>query len=150
MREEKAMQLTVPATSISDEAAHAAVAAAVAKGRELGCAMNAAVVDAGGNLVAFLRASGAFLPSITIAQDKAYTAAAFKMSTDTLCKGVSEPAVLRDGIASRPGVILFGGGFPIVVDGQVVGGIGCSGGSEEHDRACARAGLAAIGAAVGD
>lgn len=144
------MKVTVPANSISDEAAHAAVAAAVAKGRELGCAMNAAVVDAGGNLVAFLRASGAFLPSIAIAQDKAYTAAAFGMSTDTLCRGVSEPEVLRDGIAARPGVVLFGGGFPIVVDGQVVGGIGCSGGSEEADRACARAGLSAIGVSAGD
>lgn len=144
------MNLTVPAHSISDHAAHAAVAAAVAKGRELGCAMNAAVVDAGGNLVAFLRASGAFLPSIGIAQDKAYTAAAFGMSTDTLCRAVSDPAVLRDGIAARPGVVLFGGGFPIVVEGRVVGGIGCSGGSEDHDRACAQAGIAAIGASAGD
>lgn len=143
------MHLTVPAHAISDQAAHAAVAAAVAHGRELGCAMNAAVVDGGGNLVAFLRASGAFLPSIDIARDKAYTAAAFGLSTDTLCQAVADPPVLRDGIAARPGVVLFGGGFPIVVDGQVVGGIGCSGGSEEHDRACARAGLAAIGASPG-
>lgn len=139
------MQVTIRRDSISQEAALAAVTAAVAKGRDLGCLMNAAVVDAGGNLVAFLRADGAFLPSIGIAQDKAYTAAAFGMSTDEVRQAVSEPAVLQDGIAARPGVVLIGGGLPILVEGRVVGGIGCSGGSEEQDRICARAGLAAIG-----
>ncbi len=139
------MKTTIPATSISSEAALAAVTAAVAEGRALGCRMNAAVVDVGGNLVAFWRADGAFLPSIGIAKDKAYTAAGFGCSTEDLHQAVKEPAVLRDGIAARDGVVLFGGGHPIVVDDAVVGGIGCSGGSEEQDSACALAGLKAIG-----
>lgn len=139
------MDITIRQDSISDQAALAAVTAAVQAGRDSGCAMNAAVVDAGGNLVAFLRASGGFLPSVGIAMDKAYTAAAFGMSTDALHHAVQDPAHLHDGIASRDRVVLFGGGFPIVHDGRVIGGIGCSGGSEEDDRRCARAGLKALG-----
>ena len=139
------MRTTVPMESISSDAAMAAVNAAVVEGRALDCRMNAAVVDVGGNLLAFLRADGAFLPSIGIARDKAYTAVAFGCSTDDLYQAVKEPEVLRDGIAARDGVVLFGGGHPIVVNDRVVGGIGCSGGSEEQDSLCARAGLRAIG-----
>ena len=139
------MDLTIGKRSISSAAAFTAVAAAVEKGLEIGCRLNAAVVDSGGNLLAFRRADGAFLHSIAIAQDKAYTAAGFGMSTSELHDAVKEPAALRDGIMLRERIILFGGGFPIVVDGEVVGGIGCSGGSEEQDGLCARAGLAAIG-----
>ncbi|MGB0747544.1 MAG: GlcG/HbpS family heme-binding protein [Magnetospiraceae bacterium] len=139
------MQATISSESISSAAAQAAVAAAVAKGLEIGCRMNASVVDVGGNLLAFLRADGAFLPSIGISQDKAFTAAGFGMATETLYQAVKEPQVLCDGIAARPGVVLFGGGHPIVKDGKVVGGIGCSGGSEEQDSICALAGLEAIG-----
>lgn len=139
------MRTTVPMETISSEAALAAVTKAVAKGLELGCRMNAAVVDAGGNLLAFQRADGAFLPSIGISQDKAYTAAAFGLSTSDLHAAVAEPQVLCDGIAARPRVVLFGGGHPIIADGKVVGGIGCSGGSEEQDTICALAGLEAIG-----
>lgn len=139
------MDLTVRQDSITDEAAMAAVAAAVAKGRDLGCAMVTAVVDAGGNLVACVRPTGAFVASVGIARDKAWTAATFGLSTDALHGAVADPPHLHDGIAARPGVVLFGGGFPIVHDGRVIGGIGCSGGSEDQDRACARAGLAALG-----
>ncbi len=140
------MGITVAKRSISSAAALAAVSAAVQKGVEAGCRMNAAVVDAGGNLLAFLRADGAFLHSIGIAQDKALTAVGFGMSTSQLYQAVKEPEVLREGIQRRDRVVLFAGGFPIVVAGEVVGGIGCSGGSEEQDCLCAKAGLAAIGA----
>lgn len=137
--------ITVKRASISSRAAQRAVAAAVEQGRRLGCRMNAAVVDAGGNLLAFLRDDGAFLHSIHIAQDKAYTAAGFGMSTSALHDAVKDPPVLREGIARRDRLVLFGGGFPVRVADEVVGGIGCSGGSEEQDALCARAGLEAIG-----
>ncbi len=139
------MRLSVRQDSITDEAALAAVTAAVAKGRELGCAMVAAVVDAGGNLVACVRPTGAFVASVGIARDKAWTAATFGLSTDDLHGAVSTPPHLHDGIAARDGVVLFGGGYPVKLDGLVIGGIGCSGGSEDEDRACAAAGLAALG-----
>lgn len=139
------MDITIRQDTISDQAALAAVTAAVAAGRDRDRAINAAVVDVGGNLLAFLRASGGFLPSITIAMDKAYTAAAFGLSTDALHDAVKEPAHLHEGIASRDRVVLFGGGFPIIHQGRVIGGIGCSGGSEDDDRHCAQAGLKALG-----
>lgn len=126
-------------------AAQHVAAACVAHGTERGAAVVAAVVDAAGDLVACLRADGAFSASIGIARDKAYTAAVFGLSTDTLHDALADREVVRDGIAARPGVVLFGGGFPIVHDGMVIGAIGVSGGSEDDDRACAQAGLAALG-----
>jgi len=131
--------------SIATEAALAAVQAAVGRGAELGCAVNAAVVDAGGNLIAFLRANGAFLHSIGIAQDKAYTAVSFGLPTAQLYDLIKDNPALRDGIMQRDRFVAFAGGFPIVVDGKTVGGIGVSGASEEQDCACAQAGLAVIG-----
>jgi uncharacterized protein GlcG (DUF336 family) len=127
-------------------ALHAA-SACVAHGNERGAAVVAAVVDAAGDLVACLRADGAFTASVGIARDKAYTAAVFGLSTDTLHDAVAGRDVLRDGIAARPGVVLFGGGVPILHEGAVIGAIGVSGGSEDDDRACAQAGLAALGQA---
>lgn len=139
------MTIAVPQATISHEAALAAVQAAVGTGLALGCRVNAAVVDAGGNLVAFLRAPGAFLHSITIAQDKAYSAAGFGLPTATLFDLIKDNPALREGLTQRPRLVAFAGGFPVRVDGQVVGGIGVSGASEEQDCQCARAGLAAIG-----
>ena len=131
--------------TITVSAARVAVEAALARGAERGVAVVAAVVDVGGALVACLRADGAFAASVDIARDKAWTAATFGASTDALCEALAPREVLREGIALRPGVVLFGGGAPLVVAGRVVGGIGVSGGSEDDDRACAAAGLAALG-----
>ncbi|WP_029010054.1 GlcG/HbpS family heme-binding protein [Azospirillum halopraeferens] len=139
------MELTVRRDSITAEAALAAVAAAVRKGQEMGVAVNAAVVDAGGNLAGFLRAPDAFLPSITIAIDKAWTAVGFRMPSGRLYALLSDNPALLDGITGRDRVAAFAGGFPIVVDGRIVGAIGVSGASEEQDCACAGAGLAALG-----
>jgi len=132
--------------TITSAAASRAVEAAVAHGRTSGKAVVAAVVDAGGDLVACLRADGAFSASVGIARDKAYTAAVFGISTDDLSKALIGNAVLHAGIANRPGVVLFGGGLPLLDDGEVIGAIGVSGGSEEDDRACARAGASALAA----
>ena len=128
------------------EAAAAAAAAAARWAEEAGIRVNVAVVDAGGNLAAFLRMPGAFLHSIDIAIDKAYTAAGFGLPTGAW-SGVlqSHSAAVREGIPLRPRMVCFGGGLPITHEGRVIGGIGVSGGSEEEDEACARAGLVALG-----
>ncbi|RBP17782.1 uncharacterized protein GlcG (DUF336 family) [Roseiarcus fermentans] len=141
------MPVSVTRRIISAEAAFRAVEAAVARGRERGVAVVAAAVDIGGDLVACLRADGAFAASISIARDKAYTAAVFGASTDGLSNALKDNPVLHHGIAIRPGVVLFGGGLPIVEDGAVIGAVGVSGGSEDDDRECARAGVAAALAA---
>lgn len=139
------MQISIRRDTISSAAAQAAAGAAVEHGRKLGKAVVAAVVDAAGDLMVCVRADGAFSASISIAKDKAYTAAVFGVTTDRLCELVAAPEVLRNGIAQRPGVVLFGGGFPIQEGDRVIGAIGVSGGAEEDDRRCALAGIAALG-----
>lgn len=139
------MEISRARRSVTAQAGHVAVAAAVAHGRAMGKAVVCAVADASGDLVALLRGEGAFKASITIAEDKASTAAVFGLATDALGAALSASPALHQGIALRPGVVLFGGGLPIVEDGVVIGGIGVSGGSEDDDRACATAGLSALG-----
>ncbi|WP_024280170.1 heme-binding protein [Xanthobacter sp. 126] len=131
--------------SITAAAAARAAEAALACGAGRGAAVVAAVVDHGGHLLALLRADGAFTASLDMARDKAWTAATFGMSTDRLCALVDGHGVLRDGIGRRPGVILFGGGTPLLEEGHLIGAIGVSGGSEDDDRACAEAGIKALG-----
>jgi len=143
------VEVAVRKDSLSSGAALAAVSAAVAHGCARGVAVVAAVVDPGGHVLACLRADGAFAASVDIARDKAWTAAIFGCSTDQLCEGVSGREALREGIALRPNVVLFGGGLPARAGGLVLGAIGVSGGSEDDDRACAAAGLTAIGLGLG-
>jgi uncharacterized protein GlcG (DUF336 family) len=138
------MNVAISRKTISSAAALAAVEQAVSCGRTRGKSVVAAVVDAGGDLMACLRADGAFSASIGIAKDKAYTAAVFGTSTDDLSGALIGNPVLHHGIALRPGIVLFGGGLPIIDDGTVIGAIGVSGGSEEDDRDCANAGAAAL------
>lgn len=133
-------------TNVNALAAHHAVGAAVQAADSLGIRINVAVVDAGGNLAAFLRMPGAFLHSIDIAIDKAYTAASFGLPTSQWHAALQQHSdAVREGIVRRPRFVVFGGGLPILEAGQRIGGIGVSGGSEEQDEACAQAGLAAIG-----
>lgn len=131
-------------STLTSSAARRAAEAAIACGASRGVAIVAAVVDAGGHLLAMIRADGAFVASIDIAHDKAWTAATFGLSTDRLAEAISSREVLREGIALRPGVVLFGGGLPIVADGMTVGAVGVSGGSEDDDRACAAAALSVL------
>lgn len=131
---------------IDATAANDAVRAAVVHAASQGIRVNVAVVDAGGNLAAFLRMPGAFLHSIDIAIDKAYTAASFGLPTSQWHAALQQHSdAVREGIVRRPRFVTFGGGLPIVEAGQRIGGIGVSGGSEEQDEACAQAGLMAIG-----
>ena len=138
------MQVAVQMPGISVEAAATAVQAAVAYAEAKGWKINAAVVDRGGNLMAFLRMPGAFIHSIEIAIDKAYTAASFGFSTKDWMPAIGHDEGMKFGFSARPRLIVFGGGLPI---GQKdwIGGIGVSGASEAEDEECARAGLAAIG-----
>lgn len=141
------MKLAREVSSITCEAAHEAVAVGVRNAQEKGWRMNLAVVDRGGNLVAFLKTDDAPLHSTGLAIDKAYTAASFNMSTRDWSKvlGASSDEV-RGGIVTRERLVVFGGGFPIRKDGVFLGAIGASGGMEEHDEECTRAAIAAIGA----
>ena len=138
---------SVPQAVISAEAAAIALQATIAHAQGLGIAINVAICDTGGTLAGFLRMPGAFLHSVEIAIDKAYTSASFGFPTSMWKQILANDEVLRMGLAERPRLVIFGGGLPIVQDGVRIGGIGVSGGSAEQDEECARAGLAAIGLA---
>jgi uncharacterized protein GlcG (DUF336 family) len=129
---------------IGTEAAAVAAQAAVAHARSLGIAINVAVTDRAGVLMAFLRMPGAFLHSIDIAIDKAYTAASFGFPTSQWGPLVAGDELLRIGLNQRARLVMFGGGLPITEGAERIGAIGVSGGSAEQDEACAAAGVAAL------
>jgi uncharacterized protein GlcG (DUF336 family) len=130
---------------ISLDQAHAAIAAAVAKAREINTKMDVAVVDAGGNLKAFVRMDGAWLGSIDIAIRKAKTARQFDMPTGELGKLSQPGGPLWNIEASNGGLITFPGGVPIkAADGTIIGAIGVSGSTVENDHAVAAAGAAVV------
>jgi uncharacterized protein GlcG (DUF336 family) len=141
---------TFPKASITTEAAREAIAAAEAKAGEIGTPMVIAIVDDGGALKAFSRMDGAALLSVQVAQDKAYTAVGFGMPTHGWHDFIKDDPPLADG--APPGIdrlVIFGGGYPIQVDGQVVGAIGVSGGHYSEDQQVAEAGLQALGVSAG-
>jgi uncharacterized protein GlcG (DUF336 family) len=107
--------------------------------------MDIAVVDAGGNLKAFIRMDGAWLGSIDIAIKKAKTARYFDMPTGEIGK-LSQPGKpLYQIEVSNGGLITFPGGVPIKLqDGSIIGAVGVSGSTVENDHACATAGAAVI------
>jgi uncharacterized protein GlcG (DUF336 family) len=134
--------------SISAELAQKMVDEAVAKATELGVAENVAILDDGGNLKAFRRMDGAPILSIEIAQDKAYTAL-FGVSTRDFFDFIQGDPSLLAGIPTLGRVAAYAGGFPIQVDGEIVGAIGLSGApTVENDEDCARAALALVTDAV--
>ncbi len=133
-------------TDITALQARAAVDGAILKATELQAKMNIAVVDAGGNLKAFLRMDSAWLGSIDIAVKKARTARLFDMPSGDL-GGLSQPGGPLYGIEhSNDGLVSFPGGVPLrAADGTVFGAIGVSGSTVEDDHAVALAGAEAIG-----
>jgi uncharacterized protein GlcG (DUF336 family) len=121
------------------------IAAAEAKADEIGQPMNVAVVDAGGNLVSHIRMDGAWIGSIDISINKAFTARAFDISTAHLGEN-SQPGQQFYGIqnSNHGRVMIFAGGVPLRRNGSVIGAIGVSGGSASQDQAVATAGASAF------
>jgi uncharacterized protein GlcG (DUF336 family) len=139
------MAATFDRPSVSTELAREMIDAAERKATEMGHPFVIAVVDDSGVLKAFSRMDGAALLSVQIAQDKAYTAAGFGLSTDGWHDFIKDDAPLALGAA--PGIdrlIVFGGGFPIMVAGKIAGAIGVSGGHYTQDMDVAKAGLAVV------
>ncbi|MFM0323371.1 GlcG/HbpS family heme-binding protein [Caballeronia glebae] len=141
---------SISTLSIDAATAQAAIAAAAEHARANGLQMSIAVCDNAGLLKAFMRMDGASQISLGIAQDKAYTSAATGLPTHRWHDFIKDDAPLLHGIVHTPRLVVFGGGFPIVEDGAVVGSIGLSGGHYSQDMECGRAALKAIGAASND
>jgi uncharacterized protein GlcG (DUF336 family) len=132
--------------SITAEQAWTIVEAAERRAKETGHRFAIAVVDESGTLTAFVRQDGAKLNAVGIAQDKAYTAAASRMSTEQWSTVLAQDPVLRAGAPTGIARMMpLGGGLPLVVDGETVGAIGVSGAHWTDDVAVAEAGVAALG-----
>ncbi len=133
------------AETISLEDAKKVIEAAEKKATEIGCPMDIAVTDAGGNLKAHHRMDGAFVGSITISINKAYTAIAFQQQTANL-QEPTRPDGPIFGLSDSHGgrLVVFPGGIPLVRDGVIVGAIGVSTGTVEQDQEVAEAGVAAF------
>jgi uncharacterized protein GlcG (DUF336 family) len=134
-----------PISSLCLADARRLIAAGERKAAEIRIPYNIAVVDAGGGLVAHARMDGAWLGSVDIAINKAWTARAFDTPTEDLA-GMTQSGQQGFGLNTTNGskVVIFGGGIPIKLDGAVIGAVGASGGSVEQDVAVARAALAGL------
>lgn len=132
----------ITVTRIDAADADILIAGASARASEIGVPMCIAITDDSGHLVAFRRMNGGKVTSITLAIDKAFTAAAARKATHEY-GAASQPGAPAYGIASAIGgrLMVVGGGLPVVVDGEVVGGIGVSSGTPDQDRAVAQAGI---------
>jgi uncharacterized protein GlcG (DUF336 family) len=129
---------------ITLEVARKIIAAAEAKATEIGQPMNIAVVDAGGNLVAHVRMDNAWIGSVNISINKAWTSRAFDITTKALGENSQSGDQFFGIHASNGGkVMVFAGGIPLKKGKKVVGAIGVSGGSGEQDHTVAEAGAKA-------
>src|SRR5919202_2042745 len=121
------------------------IAAAEKKAAEISQPMNIAVADEGGNLVSHVRMDGAWIGSIDISINKAFTSRAFDISTKDLAKhSQSGDQFFGIHVSNHGRIMIFAGGIPLKKDGRVVGAIGVSGGSGDQDHAVAEAGAAAF------
>jgi len=125
------------------EEAKQIIAAAEKKALEIGQPMNIAIVDEGGNLLSHVRMDGAWIGSIDISINKAYTSRAFDISTKELATH-SQPGQEFYGIqqSNHSRIMIFDGGIPLKRNSKIVGAIGVSGGSGKQDQAVAEAGAA--------
>jgi uncharacterized protein GlcG (DUF336 family) len=132
--------------SVTSDLARRIIESAEKKASSINLPCAIAVVDESGLLKAFSRMDNAGILDIQVAQDKAYTAAGLGMPTNAWFDFIStEPSLAAGAAAGIDRNIVFGGGFPIVVQGTVVGGLGVVGGTPSQDMEVAEAALSAVG-----
>ncbi|MER7668207.1 heme-binding protein [Kitasatospora sp. NPDC096128] len=131
------------AASITLAAANALIAEVQTAAQEIGFEASVAVTDAGGHLRAFQRTDATPFLASEVAVDKAWTSAAFGFATHTWNDYVADPKVAP--LAGHPRLMAVGGGYPILEDGKLIGGVGISGGTAEQDQQAAEVALKALG-----
>jgi glc operon protein GlcG len=131
-----------PPAQLSTADLQTALSAAVAKAQEIGVPMGISIVDAGGNLLAFLKMDGAYLHTNHTSFSKAYTAASIRKPSGA--SGI--PPNITAEISSTTGgkFTTLPGGFPLLKAGKVIGAIGVGGGKGEQDEAVAKAAVDAL------
>ena len=118
--------------------------AAEVKGKELGMKFAISIVDKAGNLKAFSAMDGAPVLALEIAQNKAFSAAAYNRATHEWYDRLKDDPPLLTGLVHTDRLVVFGGGYPIHFEGECIGGIGVSGGHYTHDMQVCEAGLAVL------
>ncbi len=136
--------LTTVSKEITLAAAQVAAQGAIDRAESLAIKVSVSIVDKGGNTIVFLCQPGAPLLCSSLAEDKAYTAMCFGMSTSEWSGILDSSKSLELVLPQRNRWVVLGGGLPIKLFKHLVGGIGVSGGSEEQDVECAEAGLVAL------
>jgi uncharacterized protein GlcG (DUF336 family) len=129
--------------TITVETANELIKSARATSQQIGFEVAVAVTDAAGNLKAFERTDACPFLAADVAIDKAWTAAAFGLSTHAWASILTNPLVSQ--LAHRPRLVAVGGGYPVVENGRVIGAIGISGGTAEQDQEAAEAALSNLG-----
>jgi uncharacterized protein GlcG (DUF336 family) len=137
------VQKSAPASSITQAAADALIAAVHTAAARIGFTVAVAVTDQGGHLKAFDRADDAPFLTAEVAVDKAWTAASFRIPTHTWNDLLVNPHIAP--LGGHPRVMAVGGGYPIIENGRYIGGLGISGGDYEQDQQAAEEALAALG-----
>jgi uncharacterized protein GlcG (DUF336 family) len=129
-----------PKLTLND--ARLVIEGAEARAKELGIDLDIAVTDEGGHLLAFIRMDSARITSIDVAINKAFTAACSRRGTHeyaTIARAGGPAFGLH--VSNQGRFMIMGGGLPIFIDGKIAGGVGCSSGSAEQDRAACQAGI---------
>lgn len=137
--------MTLNQTSVSLDDAQRVIAAGRAKAEEISSPSNIAVVDAGGNLVAHARMDGAWIGSVDISINKAFTARVLDTSTEDLAANAGPGNQFYGIHVSNHGrIMIFAGGIPLQQGGQIVGAVGVSGGTGDQDKTVAQAAAEAL------
>jgi uncharacterized protein GlcG (DUF336 family) len=139
-----AMRGARPRLTITIDAARTMIDAAFAKGEEKGIPFAVAIVDEGGNPVAFARQDGCVLAALTLCRKKAQAAVGFGSPTEGFWEFVKDDPALLVGVAGDPDLLVLAGGIPLKVDSAVVGAIGVSGAHYRDDNEVAQAAAAAF------
>lgn len=127
--------------TITLDLAKKVLAAAEIKGQELGMKFAISIVDKAGNLKAFSAMDGTPVLALEIAQNKAFSAAAYNRATHEWYDRLKDDPPLLTGLVHTDRLVVFGGGYPIQFEGECIGGIGVSGGHYTHDMQVCEAGL---------
>jgi uncharacterized protein GlcG (DUF336 family) len=135
------IKTAVESKNISLELAQRLLEKAQEKGAEMGIPFSIAIVDRVGNLKAFAAMDGAPVLSLEIAQNKAFSAATYNRATHEWYDRIKDDPPLLHGIVHTPKLIIFGGGYPIKINNELIGGIGASGGHYSHDMQVCQAAL---------
>ncbi|MCP3474595.1 heme-binding protein [Bradyrhizobium sp. CCGUVB1N3] len=137
-------QKSIAMASINRDAAVALIDASIAAAKAIGIDAAVAVIDATGNLRAFERTDGAPFLTVDVAIDKAWTASSFGFPTHVWNDYVTKDPKVAP-LAYRPRMVAVGGGYPIIENGKLIGGVGISGGTYQQDQDACVAALEKLG-----